>query len=503
MQRLSRQMLADAGVVHTPSVPRPERVLQFGEGGFLRAFVDQMLDAANECGAMNVSVIVVQPIPRGLCAELDAQDGLYTLIRRGKVGGRPVRDVRIITALSRTVNPYAHFAEFLRCAHNPELRFIVSNTTEAGIVYTGLDSYADAPPASFPGKLTRLMHERFLRFGGEPGKGFVLLPCELIDANGDALREAVLRTARQWRLDSAFIEWIENENVFANTLVDRIVTGYPRAEAEALQRELGYEDRLIDVAEPFGLWVIEGPELAAELPLHRAGQNVVFAADVGPYKLRKVRMLNGAHTATALAAYLAGLDTVGECLADPIVRAYMERALRREIMPTLTLPAQELEDFAGSLFERFENPFNRHELLSIALNSVSKFRARVLPTIKEYQQRYGKLPAALTFSMAALLAFYRVQPMEGGYFGRRGDRRYRVIDEEPALRFFAGRGGLDAAALARDALANADLWGEDLAAIPGFARAVAGALRAIEEDGARAAMRDVAMQEHVCEGEGT
>lgn len=494
MQRLSRQMLADAGVRHTPPIPRPERVLQFGEGGFLRAFVDQMIDAANESGVLSASVVVVQPIAQGLAAELDAQDGLYTLVRRGKVDGYVARDVRVITSVSRTVNPYADFAAFLRCAHDPDLRFIVSNTTEAGIVYTGQDGYGDAPQASFPGKLTRLMHERFLRFGQEPDRGFVLLPCELIDRNGDALRDAVLRTARQWALGDAFTGWVEQSNTFTNTLVDRIVTGYPRAEAAEILAELGYEDRMLDVAEPFGLWVIEGPEwIAAEFPLDKAGQNVVFVRDVTPYKLRKVRMLNGAHTSMALGAYLAGFDTVGDCMADAGIRAYMERALRREIMPTLDLPKQELEDFAAAIVERFENPFNRHELLSIALNSVSKFRARVLPTLLEYLRRNDGLPPVLTFSLAALIAFYRVRREEdGGYVGLRGGQPYRVADDEPVLRFFADHAAEEAAVLARAALTNADFWGEDLTAVPGLEGAVAEALRGIEARGAREAMAALA-----------
>ncbi len=490
MQRLSRAMIEGAGVRHTPAMNRPERVLQFGEGGFLRAFVDQMFDAANEAGAMNTSVAVVQPIAQGLTAELDAQDGLYTLIRRGKVDGEVVRDVRVITAISRTVNPYADFEAYLRCAHNPDLRFIVSNTTEAGIVYTGADQYADAPQASFPGKLTRLMHERFLRFGQEPGMGFILLPCELIDRNGDMLREAVVSTARQWELGEAFIDWVKQSNVFTNTLVDRIVTGYPRAEAAGIMEELGYEDTLLDVAEPFGLWVIEGPAaIAAELPLDRAGQQVIFTEDVTPYKLRKVRMLNGAHTSMVLGAYLAGFDTVGECMADADIRAYMERALRSEIMPTLDLPAQELQDFASAIFERFENPFNRHELLSIALNSVSKFRARVLPTIQEYARRKGELPGVLTFSLAALIAFYRIRQEGEAYAGTRAGQPYPVADEEPVLRFFAAHCGEDAAKLARETLSSEAFWGEDLTPMPGLESAVTEALRAIETQGAREAMR--------------
>ena len=491
MQRLNRNMLHATGAQATPPVPRPERVLQFGEGGFLRAFVDQMIDAANAQGVLDTAIIVVQPIAKGLCAELDAQNGLYTLMLRGKENGNTVRDVRVITAISRTVNPYADQQAFLQCAHIPELRFIVSNTTEAGIVYTGQDAYADAPQASFPGKLTRFLHERFLRFGQEPGKGFVLLPCELIDRNGDALRDAVLRTASQWTLGDAFIDWIERENIFTNTLVDRIVTGYPKGEADEILAELGYQDALLDVAEPFGLWVIEGPRtLAAELPLDQAGQHVIFTDDVTPYKVRKVRMLNGAHTSMILGAYLAGFDTVGECMADPVMRAFMTRTLYEEILPTLDLPRQELEDFAAAIFERFENPFNKHYLLSIALNSVSKFRARVLPTLQEYVCRKRTLPPMLTFSLAALIAFYRGEWMDGEleleFKGRRGQELYPIVDDAEVLAFFAAQASAEDALLARAVLDNPAFWGESLLDIDGLEAAVAGYLTDIRTQGAAA-----------------
>ena len=490
MNKLNATLLPTLSLPHTPRVPRPERVLQFGEGGFLRAFVLPMLDAANAAGALDTSVVVVQPIPQGLTAALDAQDGLYTLLLRGKADGQVVREARVVTAISRTINPYADYAALLACARNPVLRFVVSNTTEAGIAYTGQDGYDDAPPASFPGKVTRLLHERFLHFAQAPDKGLVLLPCELIDANGDALRDCVLRTAAQWGLGQAFADWLTQHCVFANTLVDRIVTGYPRGEAEALWAEWGYQDDMADVGEPFGLWVIEGPEsLADELPLHRAGLPVRFTRDVTPYKLRKVRMLNGAHTATVLAAYLAGFDTVGACMADPDTRAFLLHALRAEIMPTLALPRDELEAFAASILERFENPFNRHELLSIALNSVSKWRARILPTLRDHLRAHGTPPPLLAFSLAALLAFYRCQPTADGYRGMRGDTPYPVADDAPVLAFFAAHGADSAEALTDAALRQTAFWGEDLTALPGLTAAVAHGLEAIRTRGAAAAMR--------------
>ena len=324
------------------------------------------------------------------------------------------------------LNPYEDFDAFLAQARNPDLRFIVSNTTEAGIVYTGQDRLEDRPQASFPGKLTRLLYERWQ--AGLPG--LIMLPVELIDNNGGELHTCVLKTAEQWKLPAAFMTWLEQENVFASTLVDRIVTGYPRQEAQALCEELRYEDKLLVAAEPFALWVIEGPaSIAKALPLDRAGLPVVFTDNVKPYKMRKVRVLNGAHTSMVLAAYLCGLDTVGECMADPLVRSYLLHILDQEILPTLPKDLEETQAFASAVVERFENPFNRHLLMSIALNSVSKFRARVLPSIHAYAGQFGKLPPALTFSLAALLAFYRAGT-------RAKDGAYTVADDAPVLAAF-------------------------------------------------------------------
>ena len=491
MERMGRAMLPALKVAHG-RMPTRTRVVQFGEGGFLRAFVDAMIDAANEKADMDAGVAVVQPIPRGLVEELRAQDGLYTLILRGRAGGQDVNDARVITCVRACVDPYADFDAFLALARDPDVRFVVSNTTEAGIVYTGRDALDDRPQASFPGKLTRLLYERFTAFGGARDKGLVLLPVELIDDNGARLKACVVQTATQWGLGEAFTRWLDEACVFTSTLVDRIVTGYPRQEAQALCAGLGYEDRLLDAAEPFGQWVIEGPAwLEDELPLRRAGQDVRFTQDVRPYKLRKVRMLNGAHTATALIGYLAGLDTVGECMADAAARRYVERALYEEIMPTLDLPRDELEAFAAAILERFQNPYNRHELLSIALNSQSKLRARVLPTIRAYWTRRGALPRVLTFSVGAFLAFYC--GADGAAPGLRADgTAYAPVDDADVLAFFEGLRGLSPQETARAALSNAALWGEDLTALPGLADAAAQALSDIRTLGARRALDAIA-----------
>lgn len=466
--------------------PTTERVIQFGEGGFLRAFCDYMLDVANEKVGMDAGVVVVQPIERGLVGKLNEQDGLYTQILRGQVDGKAYKETRVVQSVLRGLSPYEDFEGYLALAHNRDMRLIISNTTEAGIVYTGKDSFEDRPQASFPGKLTRLLYERFTAFGGEKGTGFILLPCELIDYNGRSLLQCCLKTAEQWGLSAEFKAWLEKENVFCSTLVDRIVTGYPRGEAEEIWRELGYQDDMLNTAEPFGLWVIEGPAwIEKELPLKQAGLGVVFTQDVSPYKLRKVRMLNGAHTSMVLGAYLAGHETVGDCMADETMRAYMSRALYDEIMPTLDLPKESLEEFAAAIFERFSNPFNRHLLLSIALNSQAKFRARVLPTIKEYAKRKGELPAILTFSMAAFIAFYcGHQKADGSFAGMRAaGNEYPIVDDQFVLDFFTGMQGKKPGEIAHAVLTSEAFWGEDLtAALPGFESAVTDALAELLTD---------------------
>ena len=477
MERLNQALV--------PQVKRPRsiRVMQFGEGGFLRAFVDEMLDNMNtQCGC-DLGVAIVQPLDKGMCRLLNEQDCLYTVMLRGREESGDVKKVKVVGTVLKTVEPYADFQSYLDLAKLDTLRFIVSNTTEAGIVYTGKDSYGDRPQASYPGKLTRFLHERFLL--GKPG--FILLPCELIDDNGYHLKDAVLKTAAQWNLGEAFISWLNNENVFCSTLVDRIVTGFPRKELPGLFGELGYEDQQLDTAEPFGLWVIEGPEqVKKELPLDQVNP-VIFTDNVKPYKLRKVRMLNGAHTTMVLGAYLSGLDTVGECMADRDVRPFLEHALYGEIMPNVPLPEQDVREFAEAVLLRFENPFNRHELLSIALNSVSKWTARVLPTLKDYQKAKGEIPACLAFGLSSLICFYTgIQANEAGeYFGLRAGNPYPVKDDAHVLAFFAAQAKPDAHA----ALSNTALWGEDLTLIPGLEAAVAAQLEAIEKDGIRAAMR--------------
>lgn len=385
-----------------------ETVMQFGEGGFLRGFVDYFFHKLQEQGLYDGKIVVVQPIEKGMCQMLADQNCQYNLFLRGIDQGQVVNEHTHITSISRALNPYTQYEEYIKLAENPDLRVIVSNTTEAGIEYLGTEKLTDTPPKSYPAKLTQFLYKRF-QLGL---KGFILLPCELIDNNADNLKKCILQYADLWELGDGFKNWLESENDFCNTLVDRIVTGYPRDEVEELTKQIGYTDNLIDTAEIFHLWVIEGHH-EDELPFNKAGYNIVWTDDAKPYKKRKVRILNGGHTSMVLGARLFGLSTVGECLKDETVHAFLEKCIFEEIVPTLGNTDTDIA-FGEAVLERFSNPFIKHQLLSIALNSVSKFQVRVLPTILEYKEKYGDYPEALTFSMAALIAFYKTDEANDG-----------------------------------------------------------------------------------------
>jgi tagaturonate reductase len=477
----------------------PERVLQFGAGVFLRGFVDWMIDGMNRKGLFRGRVVVVASMNPATVTTLNQQNGAYTHLARGIENGQLVEEKRIVTAICRGIDPHKEFDEYLRCAHNPDLRFIVSNTTEAGIVYREEDKQSDRPPVSFPAKLTQLLIERYNAFKGDASKGFVLLPCELIERNGYKLKEAVMQTAANWGIDVKIVRWIAEANVFTNTLVDRIVTGFPRDEIQTLWQQCGYVDDLFNTSEVFHLWVIEGPSaLAAELPLREAGFNVVFAEDMAPYRERKVRILNGAHTATVPAAYQAGENLVGECMRDPQIRDFMARAIYDEVIPTLTLPRQELDAFAGAVFERFSNPFIHHGLLSISLNSVSKYKTRVLPSVEHYLAMKGELPARLTFALAALITFYRgTEVRDGALIGHRGGEEYRIQDGQTILETFARLwSGCDGSVeeirnLTEAVLQREDWWGKDLRELPGLPQRVGRYVESILNRGMRSTLQQV------------
>lgn len=411
------------------TVKRPERVIQFGEGGFLRGFVDWMIQKLNDAGEFNGNIVVVQPIENGMCDMLTAQNCCYTHVIRGVEGVEKT----IVNSISRCVKPYEDYDAYLALAHNPDFRFIVSNTTEAGITYVEGDKLTDRPAKSYPAKLTALLYERFKAGLG----GFIILPCELIDQNGVKLREIVLRYANEWELGEDFINWVEKENHFCFTLVDRINTGYPKGE----DLELGYEDNLVNTSEYFHLWVIQGDsKLAEEIPFHKIGLNVIWTDNLEMYRTRKVRILNGAHTSTVAYAMLQGFDTVKSCIEDPDMYDYIKKCVFEEIIPTLDLPKEELVEYANSVLERFANPYINHYWSSIVLNSVSKFKVRVLPSITEYIKRYNKMPETLLFAFANLIKLYKTD---------------MANDDKDVMEFMK-------TASTKEILANTALWDEDL-----------------------------------------
>ena len=491
------------GIVETvKTVDRPIRVLQFGEGNFLRAFVDWIVDNLNEKAGFDGNVMMVQPLANGMGDMINAQKGLYTTCLRGIQNGKPVEEFRQITSVAGCINPYSDYDAFASQAENPDLRFVISNTTEAGIAYHAGDRLEDRPQVSFPGKLCAFLYRRYKAFGGDASKGLVMIPCELIDKNGDNLRRIVLQYADEWKLEKEFVDWVENACDFCNSLVDRIVPGYPRAEADAICQKLGYKDNLIDTAEIFHLWVIECHRRSYEdeLPTAKAGLNVVWTDDMTFYRTRKVRILNGTHTMMSLASYLCGIDTVEDSVKSPVVGPFMRDGLFNEIIPSMDGDVEELKKYASDVLERFANPYIEHLLLSISLNSVSKFKTRDLPSVLGYVQKTGRLPQHLALSIAALIAFYRGTEFEGdALVGDRNGGKYLIKDSREYLETFASIYGAQhkcngclSKALCDGILTKEDWWGMDLTTIPGLKDAVEGYLVKIFDEGMEATIRSLA-----------
>ena len=491
MDKLSYKTLENTGYDGYILKDAPERILQFGEGNFLRAFVDYFIDLMNEKAGFNSKVVLCQPIAPGLADMINEQEGLYTLFLRGQENGEKVNRKRVISCVSRCISPYADFDEYLKCASNPDLRFIVSNTTEAGIAYDPECALDDKPANSFPGKLTQFLYERYNR----KLPGFIILSCELIDRNGDELLKCVKKYVDQWGLPSEFAKWVEDENIFCSTLVDRIVPGYPRAEAASICEELGYQDNIIDTAEVFGAWVIEGPQsIKEEFPVEKAGLPILVVDNVDPYKKRKVRILNGAHTSMIMGAYLAGQDIVRDCMKDDVIRGYMNKALYDEIIPVLTgLEEKDKLDFAAAVTDRFANPFIDHQLLSISLNSASKWKARVMPTVLEYYDQKKSLPKVLTFSFAAFLCFYHSgkELRDGALVASRNGNEFLIKDDAWVLDDFLALKDADDDALADAIINNEKMWDDSLKNLPGFADAVKEDLKLIRDKGMYEAMKEV------------
>lgn len=401
-----------------PKSVAPERIIQFGEGNFLRAFVDWIIWNMDAKTNFNGSVVVVQPIERGMVDWLNGQDCLYHVNLQGRLNGEAVNSLERIDVISRALNPYSQNAAFMALADQPEIRFVISNTTEAGITFDPACKFTDAPASSYPGKLVQLLYRRYKTFNGNPKKGLILMPCELIFLNGHHLKECIYQYIELWKEDlgadyAGFKEWFTKYNYVCATLVDRIVPGFPRKDIAAIQEKVGYADNLVVQAEIFHLWVIEKPEnmsideLREEFPAEKAGLHVLIAESEKPYHERKVTLLNGPHTVLSPVAYLSGINIVRDACNDPVIGKYIHKVQFEELMETLNLPMDELRQFASDVLERFNNPYVDHQVTSIMLNSFPKFETRDLPGLKTYLERKGQLPKGLVLGLAAIITYYK------------------------------------------------------------------------------------------------
>lgn len=461
-------------VDHLPNYPI--KILQFGEGNFLRAFVDYAIDTLNKKCDFNAGVAVIQPLSEGMVKLLNQQDGLYTLFMKGIWEGKEIQEKELISSIVQGVNPYQDFKAYLSLAQLEELEFVISNTTEAGISFNPEDRFEMEPPSSFPGKLTRFLFERFEYFKGEKGKGLTIIPCELINYNAHTLKKIILQYIELWNLGDGFKQWILQCNDFHNTLVDRIVPGYPKDDIEAYNAQLDYQDNLIVSAEKFFLWVIEADEkLKSKLPFHKTDLDVKIVTDMQPYRTRKVRILNGAHTTMVPFSILYGNETVKQTVDNPFTGSFVQQAIFQEIIPTLEMDRQELEQFAQAVLDRFRNPFIKHMLSSIALNSISKFKVRVLPSLLAYVELKGRLPVHLTFALACLIRFYKSQW---------NDQELPVKDDAEVEAIFKAlwqETSYDQ--ISEKALSFTELWDRDLTKINGLCAAVSKGLSLIDTKG--------------------
>ena len=463
----------------------PTKVIQFGEGNFLRAFVDWIIWNTNQKTDFNAGVVVVQPIERGMVDMLNAQDGLYHVNLQGIEKGEAVDSIQMIDVINGGLDPYTQNDEFLALAENPDIRFVISNTTEAGIAFDPSCKLEDKPASSYPGKLTQLLYRRYNHFNGDRSKGFIILPCELIFLNGKELKKCIYQYIDLWNLGEGFKTWFEEACGVYCTLVDRIVPGYPKDTIEQIHERIGFNDNLVVKGEIFHLWVIEAPEsVAAEFPADKAGLNVLFVPSEAPYHERKVTLLNGPHTVLSPVGYLSGLDTVKECVEDPEVGAFVKKVMYEELMETLNLPKPELQAFADSVIERFVNPYVKHFVTSIMLNSFPKYKTRDLPGLKTYLERKGELPKGLVLGLAGIITYYKG--------GKRGDVEIVPHDDAAIVELLKNLWATgDVRKVAEGVLAAEFIWGEDLNAVPGLTDLLTADLALIQNEGMRAAVASV------------
>ena len=454
----------------------PIKIIQFGEGNFLRAFVDYAFQKLNKEVNFNAGITVVQPIEHGMIEMLNKQDGLYTLFLNGLKDGKEIQTKELVNCIIEGIDPYASFQDYLQLAKEEELEFVISNTTEAGIAFNSTDTKEMQPPNSFPAKLTLLLHERFTYFKGDPKKGLAIIPCELINYNADTLKEIILKYVDLWGLETDFKKWILEHNTFHNTLVDRIVPGYPRDQIEKYNAQLDYYDDLIVTAEPFFLWVIEGDEsLKEKLPFDKTDLNVKIVDDLQPFRTRKVRILNGAHTTMVPFSLLYGNATVRETIENDFTGNFIKKTVFDEIIETLDLGEEELKSFANEVFDRFKNPFIVHNLSSIALNSISKFKVRVLPSLLKYVELQNKIPIHLTFAFACLIRFYK-----GDWNGT----ALPVQDDKEIVSTFKKIWDLkDYKQITKAVLGNQEFWGQDLNQVNHLSQTITLGLEEIDKNG--------------------
>ena len=463
----------------------PTKVIQFGEGNFLRAFVDWIIWNTNKATGFNAGVVVVQPIEKGMVDMLNSQDGLYHVNLQGIDKGQPVDSIEMIDVINGGLNPYTQNEEFMALAENPDIRFVISNTTEAGIAFDPACRLEDKPASSYPGKLTQLLYRRYEHFNGDMTKGFIILPCELIFLNGKELKKCIHQYIDLWNLEDGFKTWFEQACGVYCTLVDRIVPGYPKDTIDQIHERIGFKDNLVVKGEIFHLWVIEAPEsVAEEFPADKAGLNVLFVPSEAPYHERKVTLLNGPHTVLSPVGYLSGLDTVKECVEDPEVGQFVKKVMYGELLETLNLPKEELLAFADSVVERFLNPYVKHFVTSIMLNSFPKYKTRDLPGLKTYLERKGELPKGLVLGLAAIITYYKG--------GRRGETEIVPNDDAAIIALLKDLwAGGNVRNVAEGVLAAEFIWGEDLNKIPGLTDLVTAYLELIQNEGMRAAVKTI------------
>ena len=469
-----------------PKSVMPEKVIQFGEGNFLRAFVDWIIYNMNQKTDFNGSVVIVQPLANGMIDWLNGQDCLYHVNLQGLEDGKPVNSLTRIDVVSRALNPYSQNQAFMALADQPEIRLVISNTTEAGIAFDPTCKLDDAPASSYPGKLVQLLYRRYQTFNGDPTKGLIIFPCELIFLNGHVLKDCIYKYIELWNLGEDFKKWFTDCCGVYATLVDRIVPGFPRKEIKDIQQKICYEDNLVVQAEIFHLWVIEAPkEIAEEFPADKAGLHVLFVPSEEPYHERKVTLLNGPHTVLSPVAFLSGINIVRDACKDPVVGKYIHKVQFEELMETLNLPKDELQKFASDVLERFMNPFVDHQVTSIMLNSFPKYQTRDLPGVKTYLERKGELPQGLVFGLAAIITYYKGGKREDGTEIVPNDSQ-EIMD---LLKNLWATG--DTQKVTDGVLSATQIWGEDLNNIPGLNALVKKDLDLIQEKGMLEAVKTI------------